>query len=69
MSEALLKLGGEYVTVQFDYQPAELGDLEYPGCAESAEINEVFLDGIDIFDDLSVSCIDRMETECLQREE
>ena len=29
------------VEIDFDYQPFEWATLEYPGCSESIEINEV----------------------------
>ena len=30
------------VVIEFDYQPQESADRQYPGCFESADINEVY---------------------------
>ena len=30
------------IVIEFDYQPFEDADRQYPGCLESADINEVY---------------------------
>ncbi len=54
------------VRIEFDWQPKEPGTLEYPGCDESVEINEVLLETYDLLEILSNEVISALQVECLE---
>ena len=50
------------VQVEYDYQPYEAGDREYPGCDASVEVTQVTTEtGEDITDELNSSHFDSLE--------
>ena len=36
--------------VEFDYQPAERAERDYPGCTESIDLIDIFHEGVSFFD-------------------
>ena len=65
---------GEYVThselellFDYDYQPFEAADQEYPGCAESATITGIFFRETDLLSEYTESEIEQFESDILEQ--
>ena len=54
------------ITVEFDYQPPERRTMNYPGCAECAEITRVAFSGLDISSALGEVAVDQLRMEALE---
>ena len=65
MRTATVRLGDELVEAEYDYQPMEQATLEYPGCDAGASLTSAKLNDVEILQELSQECIERMEEECL----
>ena len=64
----------EYVThselellFDYDYQPFEAADQEYPGCAESATITGIFFRETDLLSEYTESEIEQFESDILEQ--
>ncbi len=67
MKTLLTHIGNELaVLVHYDYQPIELKTRNYPGCEDSATINEVLHGDADLLDVLSKECIRNLEEQCIE---
>ncbi|MCP4493292.1 MAG: hypothetical protein GY820_39210 [Gammaproteobacteria bacterium] len=69
MIESPTKIGGygkHYLeaTIRWEYEPKEPMTDTYPGKHAEVMIQEIIVDDVDIMDELSEKCLDRLEGEC-----
>ena len=50
--------------IEYDYQPGERQEIDYPGCDEGVEITRVMANGVDF--ELTTDEEDELEKECLE---
>ena len=66
MKRIEIEHNGEALEVHYDYQPEEKQTRDYPGCHEEVEINEIFFNGISVFN-LLADKSDELENKVLDK--
>ena len=63
---ATVEIQGRDFEVWYDHQPKEHETLTYPGCDESVEITEVFLESVDVTEIISENIMGEFKCHILE---